>query len=70
VAYRLYLPKEWADDTARRSKAGEPEDVTFQTKPEIAWQQMRQGLADGVPPAVALADPAYGNNGGFRAGDH
>jgi SRSO17 transposase len=68
VAYRLYLPKEWADDAARRSKAGVPEDVTFQTKPEIALQQMRQALADAVPPAVALADPAYGNNRGFRAG--
>ena len=68
VAYRLYLPKEWADDAARRSKAGVPEDVTFQTKPEIALQQMRQALADGVTPAVALADPAYGNNSGFRAG--
>ena len=31
-------------------------------------QQMRQALADGVPPAVTLADPAYGNNRGFRAG--
>jgi SRSO17 transposase len=37
VAYRLYLPKEWADDAARRSKAGVPEDVTFQTKLEIAF---------------------------------
>src|ERR1700674_2243516 len=68
VAYRLYLPNEWADDAPRRSQAGVPEDVTFQTKPEIALQQMRQAQADGVPPAVALADPAYGNNGGFRAG--
>jgi SRSO17 transposase len=30
-------------------------------------QQMRQARADGVPPAVALADPAYGNNSSFRA---
>ena len=29
---------------------------------------MRQARADGVPPAVALADPAYGNDGKFRAG--
>jgi SRSO17 transposase len=68
VAYRLYLPKDWAADPVRRSKAGVPEDVIFQTKPEIALQQLRQALADGVPPAVALADPAYGNNSGFRAG--
>lgn len=68
VAYRLYLPKDWTDDPVRRSKAGVPEGVLFQTKPEIALQQLRQALADGVPPAVTLADPAYGNNSGFRAG--
>lgn len=44
VAYRLYLPKEWADDAARRDIAGVPDDVHFQTKPEIALQQLRQTL--------------------------
>src|ERR1700742_1055510 len=39
IAYRLYLPKEWADDAARRKIAGVPDDVRFQTKPEIALQQ-------------------------------
>lgn len=68
IAYRLYLPKDWIDDPVRRSKAGVPEDVTFQTKPEIALQQMRQTLADGVPPAVALMDPAYGCDSKLRGG--
>ena len=68
VAYRLYLPKEWADDPLRRAVAGVPDDIHFQTKPEIAVQQLRQTLAAGVPPAVVLADPAYGNDSGFRAG--
>jgi SRSO17 transposase len=68
VAYKLYLPQEWADDPVRRAKAGVPEDVAFQTKPEIALRQMRQMLADGVPPAAALADPAYGNDSKFRSG--
>jgi len=45
-----------------------PEDVVFQTKPALALQQIRQAQADGVPLGVALADPAYGNNHGFRAG--
>jgi len=45
-----------------------PEDVVFQTKPEIALQQVRQALADGVPPAVVLMDPAYGNDSKLRAG--
>ena len=61
VAYRLYLPKEWADDPVRRAAAGVPEEIVCQTKPEIALQQVRQALADGVPQAVALMDPAYGN---------
>ena len=68
VAYRLYLPKEWADDPARRAIAGVPDEVRFQTKPEIALQQLRQALADGVPPGVALMDPAYGNDSKLRAG--
>jgi SRSO17 transposase len=68
VAYRLYLPKEWADDVTRRAIAGVPDDVRFQTKPEIALQQVRQALADGVPPGVALIDPAYGNDSKLRAG--
>jgi DDE superfamily endonuclease len=66
--YRLYLPKDWADDPVRRAIAGVPDDVRFQTKPQIALQQMRQAPADGVPPGVALMDPAYGNDSKLRAG--
>jgi SRSO17 transposase len=68
IAYRLYLPQDWADDRSRRASAGVPEDISFQTKPEIALQQLRQALADGVPPAVVLMDPAYGADSKLRAG--
>jgi len=33
VAWRLYLPKEWAADEERRRKAGVPEQVDLATKP-------------------------------------
>jgi SRSO17 transposase len=70
VAYRLYLPKDWADDPVRRTVASVPDDIRFQTKPEIALQQMREALAagvpaHGVPPGVVLGDPAYGNDSKF-----
>jgi SRSO17 transposase len=60
--------RDWADDSVRRAAAGVPEDITFQTKPEIALRQLRQALMEGVPPAVVLMDPAYGNDSKLRAG--
>ena len=48
VAYRLYLPENWAEDPVRRRKAGVPEEITFQTKPEIALDQIRAAAA-GLP---------------------
>src|SRR4051794_6001740 len=46
VAYRLYLPEAWAQDPERRTKAGVPEAIRFQTKPEIALDQIRAALAE------------------------
>lgn len=68
IAYRLYLPKNWAEDSARREKAEVPEDVEFQTKPEIALDQIRAAVAAQVARGVILADAAYGINTDFRDG--
>jgi SRSO17 transposase len=68
IAYRLYLPKDWAEDAARREKAEVPEEVEFQTKPEIALDQIRAAVAAQVPRGVVLADAAYGINTEFRDG--
>jgi SRSO17 transposase len=68
VAWRLYLPEAWANDTARRSKAGVPEDVVFRSKPEIALDQIRSALSAGVPRGVVLADAGYGVDTAFRTG--
>jgi SRSO17 transposase len=66
IAYRLYLPKEWAEDSARRKKTEVPKEVEFQTKPEIALNQIRSAVDAGVAQGVVLADAAYGNNTEFR----
>ena len=44
VAYRLYLPEEWAADDERRRKTGVPEEIRFKTKPEIALEQIRAAV--------------------------
>jgi SRSO17 transposase len=66
IAYRLYLPKDWAEDSERREKAEVPEEVGFQTKPEIALDQIRLAVEARVPRGVVLADAAYGINTDFR----
>jgi SRSO17 transposase len=67
VAYRLYLPESWATDTLRRAKTKVPDEVELKTKPQIALDQIRTALADGIAPGVVLADAAYGCGGEFRA---
>jgi SRSO17 transposase len=68
VAYRLYLPKAWAEDMARREAVGVPLEIAFKTKPEIALEQMRWACAAGLPRGVGLMDAAYGNDSRLRAG--
>lgn len=66
IAFRLYLPEEWAHDKARREKAGVPPEIKFATKPQIALEQIRAAKASGVPLGVVLADAGYGNGIDFR----
>jgi SRSO17 transposase len=68
VAWRLYLPETWAEDRRRRAKAGVPEAVTFNTKPQIALDQIRQAREAGIPTGVVLADAGYGVDTAFRTG--
>src|SRR5476649_2934063 len=59
VAYRLYLPQGWAEDSKRRRKAGVPEEISFKTKPEIALEQLRWACEAGLAHGVVLMDAAY-----------
>ncbi len=67
VAYRLYLPETWANDSQRRRKTGVPAEIGFQTKAEIALAQIRRARERGIPEGVVLADAGYGTDTGFRA---
>jgi SRSO17 transposase len=68
VAYRLYLPQDWASDPARRSKVGVPDDIGFATKPEIALAQIEAAYKSGLPRGVVLMDAGYGCNTELRTG--
>lgn len=66
VAWRLYLPKDWSEDEARRYKAGVPKDIGFATKTAIALAQIEHLLGQGAPRHCVLADAGYGTETAFR----
>jgi SRSO17 transposase len=66
IAYRLYLPREWVDNTSRRAKAHIPRAIRFKTKPQIALEQLRAALLASVAAGVVLMDASYGSNGALR----
>ena len=68
IAYRLYLPQAWANDPDRRRRVGVPDDVTFQTKPQIALGQIKSALQAGMSAAAVLMDAGYGVDTGLRDG--
>ena len=58
----LYLPKEWADDKERRVEAGVPEDVVFQTKPQLAQMMLQRAMEAGIPASWVTGDEVYGSD--------
>lgn len=63
---RLYLPKDWAGDTARRARAHVPDEVAFATKPAMAREMVAKALDSGLLCAWVLADSVYGSDYRFR----
>jgi SRSO17 transposase len=68
LGWRLYLPEEWCDDLPRRRKAKIPDEVVFETKPQLAAALCEQAAGWQIPRAPILADSAYGDDAAFRTG--
>lgn len=66
LGWALYLPEEWCDDPARRKKAKIPEEIEFQTKPELAVELVERAAGWEIAKAPILGDCAYGKNTALR----
>ena len=65
VDTRLYLPKEWTKDQARRQKAGIPADVRFHTRHQLGLEMLDQHGAI-LPHAWITGDDEMGRPSWFR----
>jgi SRSO17 transposase len=62
----LYLPEEtWHNDRPRCREAGIPDDVVYRSKWQIALEQYRRAVANGVRFAWLTFDEGYGGKGPF-----
>jgi SRSO17 transposase len=66
LGWALYLPEEWCEDSERRAQAKIPEEITFQTKPELGAELLQRASSWAVPKAPVLGDAAYGDNTELR----
>ncbi len=62
---RVYLPKTWCGDAARRDRARVPEAIQFQTKGAIALELLDES---GLTPAAVVSDAGYGDQPAFLDG--
>ena len=65
VDVRLYLPKEWAKDKARRKKCGVPKEIRYQTRHELALE-MLDLHGRHLPHAWIAGDDEMGRSSRFR----
>jgi SRSO17 transposase len=57
---------EWCEDTERRKRAKIPEEIEFQTKPELAAELVDRAAGWDIVKAPILGDCAYGKNTAVR----
>jgi len=65
VDFRLYLPKEWANDRKRRKRAGIPKEIKYQTRHELALEMLRI-RAGSLPHSWVAGDDEMGRPVWFR----
>jgi SRSO17 transposase len=70
LGWSLYLPEEWCDDLSRRRKAKIPDEVFFETKPQLAGGLCTEAAGWEIATAPILADSAYGDDTAFRTKLH
>jgi SRSO17 transposase len=66
VDVRLYLPKSWAKDRARRKRCGVPRGVRYRTRHELALE-MLQKTGPVLPHGWVTGDDEMGRSSRFRA---
>jgi SRSO17 transposase len=65
VNTRLYLPKEWTKDRARRKEAGVPGQVKPRTRHQLALEMLDES-ASALPHSWVTGDDEMGRPSGFR----
>jgi SRSO17 transposase len=76
VDSQLFMPEEWFDEAhaERRQACGVPEDLAFQTKPEIGLELLQAAVKrneqaeEALPFQWVAADELYGDSPAFRDG--
>jgi SRSO17 transposase len=66
LGWALYLPEDWCADSERRQRAKIPEEVVFQTKPQLGVGLVKRAAGWAIDRAPVLGDAAYGENTQLR----
>src|ERR687897_336210 len=66
VGLRLFLPRAWAENVSRRTRAGVPEAIVSRPKWQLALDELDRIRAAGARFGCVLADAEYGKAADFR----
>ena len=64
----LFVPESWANHPAKRAEVGMPDEIVHRTKAQIALEQIRRALGNGIRVAAWTFDEHYGQGYDFLDG--